>query len=57
MLVVPVMAAIGYALQRLLLNPTLGIQHVLRSWGFAAATFDWIVRPERAIYCLVIAGV
>jgi glucose/mannose transport system permease protein len=40
-----------------LLNPTLGIQHVLRSWGFASATFDWIVRPETAIYCLVIAGV
>jgi glucose/mannose transport system permease protein len=40
-----------------LLNPTLGIQHVLRSWGFAGATFDWIVRPETAIYCLVIAGV
>jgi glucose/mannose transport system permease protein len=40
-----------------LLNPTLGIQHVLRSWGFTNATFDWIVRPETAIYCLVIAGV
>jgi glucose/mannose transport system permease protein len=40
-----------------LLNPTLGIQHVLRGWGFAGATFDWIVRPETAIYCLVIAGV
>jgi len=40
-----------------LLNPTLGIQHVLRSWGFESATFDWIVRPETAIYCLVIAGV
>jgi glucose/mannose transport system permease protein len=40
-----------------LLNPTLGIQHVLRSWGFEHATFDWIVRPETAIYCLVIAGV
>jgi glucose/mannose transport system permease protein len=30
---------------------------VLRGWGFAGATFDWIVRPETAIYCLVIAGV
>ncbi len=40
-----------------LLNPTLGIQHVLRNWGFEGATFDWIVRPETAIYCLVIAGV
>ncbi|WP_049823401.1 carbohydrate ABC transporter permease [Bradyrhizobium sp. WSM2254] len=40
-----------------LLNPTLGIQHVLRSWGFEGATFDWIVRQETAIYCLVIAGV
>jgi glucose/mannose transport system permease protein len=40
-----------------MLNPTLGIQHVLRGWGFQGATFDWIVRPETAIYCLVIAGV
>ena len=40
-----------------LLNPTLGVQYVLRSWGFAGASFDWIVRPETAIYCLVIAGV
>lgn len=40
-----------------LLNPTLGIQHVLRSWGFEGATFDWIVRQDTAIYCLVIAGV
>jgi glucose/mannose transport system permease protein len=30
---------------------------VLRSLGFEHATFDWIVRPETAIYCLVIAGV
>ena len=38
-----------------IIGNSVGIQHVLRSWGFQNATFDWIVRPETAIYCLVIA--
>jgi glucose/mannose transport system permease protein len=42
---------------RWLLDPTLGIQKVLRDAGFAEAQFDWIVRQDRVIYCLVIAAV
>jgi glucose/mannose transport system permease protein len=40
-----------------LLNPTHGIQKLVRGWGFPDFAFDWIVRPETVIYCLVIAGV
>jgi glucose/mannose transport system permease protein len=40
-----------------LLNPTYGIEKLVRSWGFDAFRFDWIVRQETAIYTLVIAGV
>jgi glucose/mannose transport system permease protein len=40
-----------------LLNPTHGIQKLVRGWGFPDFTFDWIVQQETAIYCLVIAGV
>lgn len=40
-----------------LLNPELGLQATLRGWGWAEATVDWIVRPERVIYTVVIASV
>ena len=40
-----------------ILNPGLGIEHVVRGWGFEGFTFDWLVNPDRAIYCVVIAGV
>jgi glucose/mannose transport system permease protein len=40
-----------------LLNPTLGIQKLVRGWGFPGFQFDWIVRQDTAIYCLVIAAV
>jgi glucose/mannose transport system permease protein len=40
-----------------LLNPGLGLQHLMRQWGFESFTFEWLVEPERAIYCIVIAGV
>ena len=40
-----------------LLNPTHGIQKLVRGWGFPDFTFDWIVQQETAIYCLVFAGV
>jgi glucose/mannose transport system permease protein len=40
-----------------LLNPTFGVEKVLRDMGFANARFDWIVDPEMAIYTIVIAGV
>jgi glucose/mannose transport system permease protein len=40
-----------------LLNPTLGIERVVRGWGFENFTFDWLVNRDMAIYTVVIAGV
>src|SRR5215472_18636953 len=38
---------------RWLLDPTFGIQKVVRDLGLPDFHFDWIVRPERVIYTLV----
>lgn len=40
-----------------LLNPGLGIQAMVRGWGFETFTFDWLVNPDMAVYTLVIAAV
>ncbi|SIO51429.1 carbohydrate ABC transporter membrane protein 1, CUT1 family [Rhodovulum sp. ES.010] len=40
-----------------ILNPGLGIEKVVRDWGFENFTFDWLVNPDFAIYTIVIAGV
>lgn len=42
---------------RWLLDPTLGIEKLLHDVGFASARFDWLVRPERVIFTLVLAAV
>lgn len=39
-----------------ILNPALGLQRVVRNWGFESFTFDWLVQRETAIYTVVIAG-
>ena len=39
-----------------LLNPGLGIQQLVRSWGFESFTFEWIVTPGMSIYAVVLAG-
>jgi glucose/mannose transport system permease protein len=39
------------------LNPTLGLQKLVRDAGFPGFTFDWLVNQEMVIYTLVIAGV
>ncbi|MEJ2034944.1 MAG: sugar ABC transporter permease [Maritimibacter sp.] len=39
------------------LNPSYGIQASMRGMGFEPFSFDWIVRPDRAIYVLVLAAV
>ena len=39
------------------LSPTIGIQQFLRGLGWDGLVFDWITRPDRAIYTLVFAGV
>jgi glucose/mannose transport system permease protein len=40
-----------------ILNPSLGLEHLMHSWGFENFSFDWLVNPDRAIYTVVIAGV
>lgn len=40
-----------------MLNPGLGIERLVRSWGFESFTFDWIVNPDMAIYTLAIAAI
>jgi glucose/mannose transport system permease protein len=39
-----------------ILSPLNGIQQVVRDLGWENFVFDWIVRPETAIYTIVIAG-
>ncbi|MEM6712028.1 MAG: sugar ABC transporter permease [Pseudomonadota bacterium] len=40
-----------------IMNPGLGLQNFMRGLGWESFTFDWIVRNDLAIYCVVIAGV
>ncbi|MBA5777121.1 sugar ABC transporter permease [Stappia sp. F7233] len=39
------------------LNPTLGLQKIVRDLGFESFTFDWLVNQDMVVYTLVIAGV
>jgi glucose/mannose transport system permease protein len=38
------------------LNPSLGLQKLVRDMGFTNFTFDWLVNQDMAIYTIVIAG-
>jgi glucose/mannose transport system permease protein len=40
-----------------MLNPSVGLEATLRSWGWSGATVDWIVRQDRVIYTIVLASV
>lgn len=40
-----------------ILNPGLGIEATVRGWGFENFQFDWLVDPDKAIYCVAIAGI
>ena len=40
-----------------IMNPGLGIEAMVRSWGFESFSFNWVIDPDRAIYAVVIAGV
>ena len=42
---------------RWILNPGIGIQAFVRHLGFPDFTFDWIARPETAVYALVVVAV
>ncbi len=39
-----------------ILNPTFGIQKVVRGWGFEDFTFDWLANTDYVIYAVLIAG-
>lgn len=40
-----------------ILNPGLGLEHLMHQWGFEGFAFGWLVDPDMAIYCVVIAGI
>jgi glucose/mannose transport system permease protein len=40
-----------------ILNPTLGIEKLVRDMGFPNFSFDWLVNPKMAIFTVVIAGI
>lgn len=40
-----------------ILNPGLGIEKLVRSFGWASFEFRWLVDPDYAIYTVVIAGI
>ncbi|QPM89179.1 carbohydrate ABC transporter permease [Pseudooceanicola algae] len=40
-----------------ILNPGLGIEAMVRGWGYENFTFDWLINPDMAIYTIVLAGV
>jgi glucose/mannose transport system permease protein len=40
-----------------ILNPGLGLEATVRRWGWESFSFDWLIDPDKAIYCIVIAGV
>ncbi|MCP4395929.1 MAG: sugar ABC transporter permease [bacterium] len=40
-----------------ILNPAMGIQQFVRNLGFAGFTFDWIARPDRVMYTVVMASI
>ena len=40
-----------------ILNPGLGLEHLVQQWGWTSFSFDWLINPDRAIYTVVIAGV
>ena len=40
-----------------ILSPTIGVQQLVRGFGWTDFVFDWITQPDRAIYTLVFAGI
>jgi glucose/mannose transport system permease protein len=40
-----------------MLNPGTGLEALVQRWGFENFSFGWLIDPERAIYCVAIAGV
>jgi len=39
------------------LDPGIGLEHIMRNWGWESFTFTWIKDGKMAIYCIVIAAI
>ena len=42
---------------RWMFNPSLGIEAFLRQLGFPGAEFNWLARPETAMYAIILASI
>lgn len=42
---------------RWILNPGLGLEKTIQSWGWSSFELDWLVNPDKVVYTLVIAAV
>ena len=40
-----------------ILNPSQGLEKLVRELGWTSFTFDWLVQSDTAIYCVVMAGI
>uniref|UniRef100_UPI0037433306 carbohydrate ABC transporter permease n=1 Tax=Shumkonia mesophila TaxID=2838854 RepID=UPI0037433306 len=40
-----------------ILNPDLGLERLIRQWGWQDFSFNWLADPDKAIFCVVIAAV
>ncbi|MBY6004103.1 sugar ABC transporter permease [Salipiger bermudensis] len=40
-----------------ILNPGLGLEAMVKGWGYENFTFDWLVNPDMAIYTVVLAAI
>jgi glucose/mannose transport system permease protein len=40
-----------------LLNPTIGVQKLVRDWGWSGFRFDWAIDRDMAIYAIVVAAI
>ncbi len=40
-----------------ILNPGVGLEKVFHDLGFTAVKLDWLIDPDKAIYCVVIAAI
>jgi glucose/mannose transport system permease protein len=56
LLYVGLSAAIGIFLA-IILDPGIGLERIVRSWGFEAFRFDWIKNSDFSIYTVVIAAI
>src|ERR671923_133806 len=42
---------------RWMMNPTLGIEGFLRGLGFEGAAFNWLAKPDTAMYAIILASI